>query len=70
MAGKYPEYDYILIGYSLNSESILIICGLMDALPQSPYPSKIESSFNNKLTQVLNYNPNKDKRNKNEGKEE
>lgn len=29
-----------------------------------------QSSFNNKLTQALNYNPNKDKRNKNEGEEE
>lgn len=29
-----------------------------------------QSSFNNHLTQALNYNPNKDKRNKNEGDEE
>lgn len=52
-----------------DKKALPYIAKMMDALPQADYPQKIESSFNNKLTQALNYNPHKDKRNHNEGEE-
>ena len=50
-----------------DKKALPYIAKMMDALPSPVTPVEIKSSFNNALTQALDYNPNKDESTKNEG---
>ena len=62
-------FDYIDIETfeKKDKKALPYIAKMMDALPSPVTPVEIKSSFNNALTQALDYNPNKDESTKNEG---
>lgn len=53
-----------------DTNALPFLAKMMDELPQAETSKRLSSSLDDKLTQALNYNPKKDKRNYNEGEEE